>query len=283
MGAQMGARPCGWNEFHSANFDVLVRIGANAMGGRSDVSGFGKPYARDQSHHAIRAAFRRKWTLVGTLTFLVVGASGVLYWHFSSQRTERKLTESYLAAQGAFDEEIKAFSKQLEETKDLSKVKDLRPDHSKSTPLFREFAKSHPDHPLGWQAALKVAQESMKSKNYDEAVALLEPILPKTRRFGLMQVKIRETLAGLYAEKGEFPKALAELDTVSKISENPLPEQALLRKAQFTYLSGDKEGAAKLLRELASGKVGDRSIGSEVATEASNWMDMWEVGGQVQK
>lgn len=253
------------------------------MSGRSDVSGFGKPFARDQSHHAIRAAFRRKWTLIGTLTFVVVGASSLLYWHFAGQRSERKLTESYLAAQNAFDDEIKAFSKQLEASKDLSKVKDLRPDHAKSTPLFRDFAKAHPDHPLGWQASLKVAQESMKSKNYDEAIALLEPILPKTRRFGLMQVKIRETLAGLYAEKGEFPKALAELDTVSRIAENPMPEQTLLRKAQFAYLSGDKEGAAKLLRELAAGKVADRVIGTEVAAEASNWMDMWELDSQVQK
>jgi predicted negative regulator of RcsB-dependent stress response len=187
------------------------------------------------------------------------------------------MTQSYLAAQDAFEDELEAYQKQLENLQSIELAKDLRPDHGKSTPLFKEFADKYASHPLGWQAALRVAQESIKDKNFDEAISRLEPILPKTRSFPIMQVKIRDTLAGLYAEKGDFAKALAEIRIIEEISENPAPDQTLLRKAQFLYLSGDKDAARQLLEQIAEGRVGERVVASDVSLEASTWVDFWDL------
>jgi predicted negative regulator of RcsB-dependent stress response len=244
---------------------------------RNESSGFGDPFARDRSEAAIRAAFRRKWTLIGTVVLVIGAGVGVLSAHLARERAERSLTKAYLAAQTAYEDELDAYQKQLQSLEDIEKAKDLRPNHDKSTPLFKEFAETYAGHPLAWQASLRLAQEEMKNKNFDEAIRRLEPILPRTRAFPLVQVKVRETLAGLYAEKGDFSRALSELALVEKIAENPLPQGTLLRKAQFAYLSGDKEGAGKLLAELASGKVGDQFIDPETAVEANTWMDLWDL------
>ena len=243
----------------------------------SKSSGFGNPLARDRSQDAIRAAYRRKWTLIGTLVVLTGVGIAVLVAHLSRLSAERELTRSYLVALGAYDDEIEAYQKQLQGLDNLEKAKDLRPDHSKSTPLFKDFATKFAGHPLAWQADLRLAQEDMKDKNYDAAIGRLEPMLSKTRAFGVMQTKIRETLAGLYAEKGDYTRALSELSIVEKIAENPSPEGTLLRKAQYTYLSGDKVAAGQQLASLASGRVGEQVIGEEVAVEASNWMDIWDL------
>lgn len=244
---------------------------------RNDSSGFGNPLARDRSQQAIRTAFRRKWTLIGTLILAFGAASGILIAHFARQNAERELTRAYLAAQSAYEDEIEAYQKELQGLDNLEKAKDLRPNHSKSTPLFREFSDKYRGHPLAWQADLRIAQEDMKDKNFDAAIARLEPMASKTRSFSIMQVKLRETLAGLYAEKGDFTRALAEMAIVEKIADNPAPDGTLLRKAQYTFLSGDKESAGRQLGELAKGRVGELMIGDDVSTEASNWLDLWDL------
>ena len=253
------------------------------MSGSTDVSGFGKPFARDRSQLAIKAAFRRKWTLIGFSTFLLLVAIGLAVFNYASHTRERELTNAYLKTQSVFDEELKAFSERLSKMENLENAQDLTPDHSKSTPLYLEFATQYKEHPLGWQAALKAAQEILKEKKYDQAVSLLLPLLPQTRRFPILQVKVRQTLAGVYAEQGDYAKALGELALLEKIPENPFIDLTLLTIAQYTYLSGDKETAAKLLQDLANGKSGERNISPAISVEASTWLDFWQLNSVVQK
>lgn len=245
------------------------------MDGKSGISSYGEPFARDQSAKAIRAAYRRKWMLIGALGLIVASAIAAVVVHQNNKASERVFTQQYLKAQELFNQEIEEFREKLSKSENLQNVDSLEPDHTGSTPLFREFAQAHPDHPLGWQAALQVAQQSMASGSFQEAVDLLAPMVPKTRRFPIMQVKLRETLAGLYAELGDYEKALAELDIVEKIPENPLPAATALRRAQFLFLSGDKTGAQGLLEQLASGRLGEISVSTEISSDARSWLAFW--------
>lgn len=256
---------------------VSVRIGVEKMSGGSDISQFGKPLARDHSEQAIRSAFRRKWTFWGLAIGILIAAAGVFALNEYQTSKERTLTTEYLKAQSAFESELEAFSKSLENSENLENISDLKPDHSRSTPLFRDFAEKHPHHPLGWQAALRVAQQAMKEGNHEEVKALLQPIVGKTRRFPIMQVKIRRALAGVYAELGEYGAALDELKIVEQVNENPAKDQVLLFKAQLLYLSGDKEAARELLESLSTGLLGLQTVSQDVSTDAGLWLDYWKL------
>jgi predicted negative regulator of RcsB-dependent stress response len=244
----------------------------------TDLSQFGRPMARDHSEAAIRAAFRRKWTFWGVALAIVCIVGGLLSWHTYVQSIDREQTIAFLRAQTIYDSELEAFSKKLETNQDLAQIENMRPDHSKSTPLFKEFAEKYADTPLGWQASLRVSQELIKGGDSEGAIALLSPIVSRTRRFPVLQTKVRRALAGLYAEKGDFSKALAEVAIIEKIKENPVPDQTLLFKGQLLYLSGDKEGARDVLRKLSDGSGLDNVLVSQdVSLDAALWLDFWKL------
>lgn len=243
----------------------------------TDLSQFGRPMARDHSEAAIRAAFRRKWTFWGvTLGFVCIGA-GLLSWNSYVKAVDREETIAFLKAQTVYDSELEAFSKKLENNQNLEQIADLRPDHSKSTPLFKEYAEKYADTPLGWQAALRVAQELIKEGDGEGAARLLSPIASRTRRFPVLQTKVRRTLAGLYADQGDYAKALAEVAIIEKIKENPVPDQTLLFKGQLLYLNGDKEGARDIFRKLSDGRVGEILVSQDVSMDAALWLDFWKL------
>lgn len=243
----------------------------------TDLSQFGRPLARDHSEAAIRAAFRRKWTFWGVILGFVCLGGGLLFWNAHVKGVEREETIEFLKAQTVYDAELEAFSKKLENNRNLEDITSLRPDHSKSTPLFQEYAEKHADSPLGWQAALRVAQELIKQGDGEGAIRLLTPIVSRTRRFPVLQTKVRRTLAGLYAEQGDYAKALAEVTIIEKIKENPVPDQTLLFKGQLLYLNGDKEGARDIFRKLSDGRVGETLVSQDVSMDAALWLDFWKL------
>ncbi len=245
---------------------IIVRYSSNSVDGvRFD----------DTAMNAIRAAHRRKWTTIGSL--IALGAVGIGVFVYSSWSKDRDdaLVNGFTQADRLFQSENEMFMQAAQKPgADLTKL--VKPDHSASAKKFSEFITKNPGHPLAWVAGLRAASEFVETGKSDEAISVLEGLLPRTMNVPLMQVRVRRTLAGLYADKGLFPKALAELDVLEKMSDNPVLSENRLFRAKVLFLSGDKENSGKLLRELSNSPelsaVGDRS---SVATEASLWLGHW--------
>ena len=235
------------------------------------------PLFEETSERAIRAAHRRKWTLVGTvIAALTVIVAAMSYARIDSN-SERKLVSEYLAIDATYTAELEKFQTELQAA-GANATPDMAPDHSGSTQKFADFAKKHPTDPLAWQAALKAATSNIEAKKYDEAAALLEPLAARTLQNDIIQTRVRRTLAGIYAQKGNFDKALAELNLVEKLANNPVPGETRLLKAQILYQAGKKEDAGKLLRELQqSGSVEGDFMGRSVSTEAGFWLGYWQL------
>ncbi len=235
-----------------------------------------RPIFEETSAKAIQAAHRRKWTMVGFVVVLLAVASGLLVYSWQKSKAERQLIQSYVEIDALYVSENQAFEDKLKTSPDLNTF-DARPDHSQSTKKFEEFAKANVKTSLGWQAALRASSELIEQQKYAEAQALLEPLLIRTLKHVVVQVRVRKTLAGLMAEQGQFDQALEQLSFLEKLPDNPMVPEVRLMRAQLLYKKGEKDQAAQLLKELASDSsaaVGEGSARS-VATEASLWLGYW--------
>lgn len=234
-----------------------------------------RPIFEETSERAIRAAHRRKWTVIATVGLVVAIGAGLLIFSWQKGRDERALTQSFLDIEAVYQGELQSFEDKLRADPKLN-TPDARPDHAASTQKFSEFAKAHVKSPLGWQAALRAANNLIEQQKYAEAQALLEPLLIKTLKHMVFQVRVRKTLAGLLAEQGQFDPALEQLNFLEKLADNPLVPEVRLMKAQVLYKKGQKDEAGKILRELAADKstVAEGSSRS-VASEASLWLGYW--------
>ncbi len=229
----------------------------------------------DTAMNAIRAAHRRQWTTIATLVGLFLVGVGVYAYSQWSKGREDGIVNDYMQADRLFQAENETFMRAMQMPgSDLAKLG--RPEHAASAEKFESFALRFPKHPLAWVANFRAASEFVESGRTDKATVLLESILPLTMNNVLIQVRVRRTLAGLYADKGAYPKAMAELDILEKMPENPALSENKLFKAKVAFLAGDKEKAGKILRELAASPEmslgGDRS---SVANEAALWLGHW--------
>jgi predicted negative regulator of RcsB-dependent stress response len=261
--------------------DVFTRVRAQFFSsdtlqqGRVAASGGKRPIFEETSERAIRAAHRRKWTVVGTVVLVVGAGAGLLTYSWSKSRAERVVTQSYIDIETVHKDEIKAFEEKVKADPKLN-TPDARPDHSGSAKKFEDFAKAHPNSALGWNAALRAANTFIEQQKYAEAQALLEPLLIKTLRHVVFQVRVRKTIAGLLAEQGKIEPALEQLSFLEKLSDNPLLSEVRLMQAQLLYKKGDKEQAGKILRELAANKsTAAEGNARSVASEASLWLGFW--------
>lgn len=233
------------------------------------------PLFEETSHRAIRAAHRRKWTLVGVILLLVAAGVGLFVQHSVEVKRERALALEYVGIEGEFNAELQRFQTELQAKGDKV-TPDFAPNHESSSKRFAEFAKKYPDNALGWQAALRAVSHFVEKKRVDDAITLLEPLTGKTRKNTIFQTRIRRTLAGLYAQKGEHDKALSEIELVEKLPDNPVPAETRLFKAQLLHGAGKKDQAAALLKELAASPAGEADLGGKsVSAEASLWLSYW--------
>jgi predicted negative regulator of RcsB-dependent stress response len=235
-----------------------------------------RPIFEETSAKAIRAAHRRKWTMVASVTLVCLVAAALLTFSWRKNRADRVLVQEYLEIDALYTAERQSFEDKLRADPKLN-TPDARPDHSPSAKKFEDFAKANVASPLGWQAALRAANEYIETEKFAEAQSLLEPLLIRTLKHVVVQVRVRKTIAGLLAEQGQFDPALEQLAFLEKLTDNPLVPEVRLMKAQILYKKGQKEEAAKLLKELASdtkAAVGEGSARS-VATEASLWLGYW--------
>lgn|GEM_PF-702066 len=235
-----------------------------------------RPIFEETSAKAIRAAHRRKWTLVGTVTLIVAIGAGLLIYSWRSSKSERELTQQYLEIDAAYLAENQVFEDKLRADPKLN-TPDARADHSQSAKKFADFAKANARSAIAWQASLRAANLYIEEQKFAEAQALLEPLLIKTLKHVVFQVRARKTLASLLAEQGQFDPALEQLSFLEKLPDNPMVAEGRLLRAQLLYKKGQKEEAGKILKELAAdtkaavGEGGARSV----ATEASLWLGYW--------
>jgi len=234
------------------------------------------PLFEETSERAIRAAHRRKWTLVSTVGLCIGLAVGLFAYHRAQVSAERDLTLAYLAIDGQYNDEQTKFQESLKDqgpTPDFSK----EADHTASAQKFAEFARKNASEPLAWQAALRASALFIEQKKPAEAKDLVELVMRKTLRNNIAQARLRRTLAGIHADAGAYDKALSELDFAIKLPDNPVLEETKLLRGQVLYLAGKKEEAATALRELSVASSGDTdpSGSKSVATEASLWLGYW--------
>lgn len=235
-----------------------------------------RPIFEETSAKAIRAAHRRKWTMLGTVALVVAIAAGLLVYSWQKNKAERTLIQSYLEIDALYLSENQAFEEKLRADPKLN-TPEARPDHTGSTQKFQEFARAHSKSPMGWQAALRASNELIEGQKYAEAQALLEPLLIRTLKHVVVQVRVRKTLAGLLAEQGQFDPALEQLAFLEKLPDNPMVPEVKLMKGQILYKKGQKDQAAQVLKELAADSkaaVGEGTTRA-VATEASLWLGFW--------
>lgn len=235
-----------------------------------------RPVFEETSGKAIQAAHRRKWTLVATVGLIVGAMVALLVYSNRKTAAEDALVQRYLELDAKFFSENQAFEEKLRANPSAFSPT-ARPDHTESTQGFVAYAKENVKIPLGWHAALRAAAELIEKQQYAEAQTLLDPLLIRTLKHVVFQVRVRKTLAGLLAEQGKFDEAIEHLNFLEKYADNPLVPEVRLTRAQYLYKKGDQAGAAQLLKELANDSaaaVGEGSARS-VATEAALWLGYW--------
>lgn len=227
----------------------------------------------DSSMNAIRAAHRRKWTSIGAVTAVAAAGVGVFVYSNISREHQNELVTQFIQAEMKQESVQELFQKEMQ-GKNPTETKD--PDFSESTKLYEKFFWDNPSEPIAWVAGLRAASARIDKGEYDAAAKVLSNILPNTLKFATLQVRVRRSLASIYAEKGEYKKALAELDILEKIPNNPILDENKLFRAKVLYLSGEKEKAGVILKDLAktaeTSAFGDRS---SVASEAQLWLGYW--------
>lgn len=234
------------------------------------LSGAHKPIFEDTAHRAIKAAHRRKWTLVGTIVFLLaVMVAGIIKYNIDDNK-QKVLVGKFLSIDFVYNNETEKAGATAKLNPLVASV-----DHSESTEKFAQFAKENPTHPLGWVAALRASSEYLENQKVAEAQALLEPILPKTLKHTLIQIRVRRALAGIYAEQGNFDKSIKELTYAEQIADNPVTPDIKLFRAQVLYMADKKEEAGKLLKELSANTFSPEA--KSVADEASLWLGFWNL------
>jgi predicted negative regulator of RcsB-dependent stress response len=235
-----------------------------------------RPIFEETSGKAIQAAHRRKWTLVATVGLVVGLIVGLLVYSNRMTAAEDVLVQQYLEIDAKFIAENQAFEERMR-ANPADYTPTARPDNTESTKGFTEFAKANVKSALGWHAALRASAALIEKQQFAEAQALLDPLLIRTLKHVVFQVRVRKTLAGLLAEQGKFDEAIEQLNFLEKYADNPMVSEVRLTRAQYLYKKGDKEAAAQLLRELvadSAAAVGEGSARS-VATEASLWLGYW--------
>lgn len=228
----------------------------------------------ESSARAIKLAHRRKWTALGTIFALILIGVGALIYHNVTTNRERDLVREFLAIEGEFTAESERFQQKVQSAG--AAAADLTPEYGPIADKFAAFGKEHVNKAVGWQASIRAANIYLSNKKIDEARQLLEPLVKRTLSYNLMQIKIRRALAGIYAEQKNFDKALAELDYLEKLPDNPSLNEIKLFKAQVLYMADKKEEAAKRLRELSDNALaGFDPSARSTASEAAMWLGYW--------
>jgi tetratricopeptide (TPR) repeat protein len=235
------------------------------------------PIFEETSHNAIRLAHKRRNRNLLIAASVVLTIAGIYTATKMQSSRQASLTQEFLRAENKFISELEEFQTSVAsqgEKFDFSKT----PNHDKSTEEFLKFAEKHPSHPLSWQAKLRVGNYFIEKKKFKEALPILENLASKMISNNIAQSRIRRSLATVHAALENYPAALKELEFAEKLPNNPNLNETKLLKAQILHISGKKEEAATILKELTSVAGSDQEFsGRSVATEAALWLSHWKL------
>jgi len=208
---------------------------------------------------AIKAAHRRKWTLISFVIVLLIVIVSLVVYHEITTSQENIVANQYSEIDNIFNQENLAFQQKVQEQKNTSTTQagnsrspQIEPDYSESMPKFRDYALKYPANPYGWQAAIRSSTYFITNNKLDYAQKGLEAVLPYTFKSDFTQIKIRTALAGIYANQNKSSKAIEQLTIVENLPHNPIPNQSRFLKAQIFVAAGNKNEAKKVLNQIIS-------------------------------
>lgn len=204
---------------------------------------------------AIQIAHRRKWTLIGFILFTIILIIVFFVVHQIKSSKELLIANEFAEIDNIYNQENMVYQEKLQEQKSNTSsqpIPKLEPDYSTSMSRFYEFALKYPHNPNAWQAAIRSSTYFISKNNLEFAQKELEAILPFTSQHELIQIKIRTTLAGIYATQNNSQKALEQFKIVENLPHNPNPNQSRLLKAQFLISLGQIAEAKKVLNQIIS-------------------------------
>lgn len=131
-----------------------------------------------------------------------------------------------------------------------AEIKALKPDHKASSEKFKAFYEQYKDKPEGWVAGLRYAGFIAEEKRWDEAIAILDPIVKASKTLSIVQLQSAFLLVSLLQDKGEFDKALATIEVIGKSAGPQMKPSYYLSKAQTEFLKKDFAAAKASLDKL---------------------------------
>ncbi len=206
----------------------------------------------DNALKAIKSAHRRKWTLIGLVFVVVLGLITVVIFHEINVSRENVIANKYAEIEEIYNQENAAYQQKMQQKKGVESLETEVPDYSVSMARFQNFALKYPKNPYAWQAAIRSSTYFIMNNKIIEAQKELEAVLPYTSKYDLIQIKIRTTLAGMYATQNNTSKALEQLAIVEKLPHNPMPNQSRLLSAQILVSVGNLTDAKKMLNQIIS-------------------------------
>ena len=205
----------------------------------------------------IQKAHRKKTLFICFIILVVVCIIGFFTYFQAMSSHEKTIAKEYDAIEQIYQQENLAYQQKVSELKDKNPASSnelestkIDPNYEISMPQFYQFALKYPQDPFGWLAALRSSTYFIQQNKLDEAKKELELILPHTNKKTILQIKLRTTLAGIYASQNLFPQALKQLSILENYPHNPLKNQSLLLRAQILIASNNIPDAKKALYQI---------------------------------
>ena len=221
-----------------------------------------------------------RYILYGLAPIVGVLVVGLIWQYFAGRQSDQrmdilgKIEVGFNSERQVIDKQKEAFKKQADQLEEAAKkaagikagdaaavkfeldadtkakklaleklATDLKPDHSKSLAAFIDFSKTYPKTVEGWNSALRAAAILSESQKIDEAIPLVQQIADAATKDMFYLTQSRLFLAGLFEEKGDYDKALAEIGAVESTASEDLKPSLLLSKGRLQLLKNAKEEA----------------------------------------
>lgn len=119
----------------------------------------------------------------------------------------------------------------------------IKADHSGSLEGYKKFFDAHSTDAEGWNSALRAASILVETDKHAEAVAIVERVAGASTKDTFYQTQSRLFLAGLFEEKGEFDRALSEVNALEPLATEDLKPALLLAKGRLQYFKNSRDDA----------------------------------------
>ncbi|MBP6218843.1 MAG: hypothetical protein KA436_09670 [Oligoflexales bacterium] len=225
----------------------------------------------------------------GTLPVLVLATAGISWNFYNKVQIEKRQDEVSLIDEDFSKEETSSSEKrnvilgdleQLEKKKEAGKEagKDkesakpedpalvasiaqkrkelalVKPDHSKTLARYLAFYEKSPSTLEGWRSALSATRILAEENKLEDAVKLLEKILPQASKsdLGFYNTQVRLFYIALLEGAEHYDKALGELEGLLKTQDSENKPKLLLIQGRLLALLGRKDESNKTFETILS-------------------------------